>query len=172
MRPALRRHQQGLGEVSTAEKTGGSWSQSQVLLGLTVPSSSCSLGAYSLSVRDSDSAHGDIIKHYRIRSLDGGGYYISPRTTFASLPELIHHYSRELLSFPNGPGVCLGGQCVGKGGTGLLATITPSTLMVQMCSSKQKLGSNVLSFVLGHCEGKLCPQPYNQGVSPTMSAKR
>lgn len=95
MRAALRRHQQGLREVSTAEKREGSWSWSQVLLGFIVPSSSHSPGAYSLSVRDSDSAHGDIIKHYRIRSLDGGGYYISPRTTFASLPELIHHYSRE-----------------------------------------------------------------------------
>ncbi|OXB78611.1 UNVERIFIED_CONTAM: hypothetical protein H355_010091 [Colinus virginianus] len=57
-------------------------------------------GAYSLSVRDSDSAHGDIIKHYRIRSLDGGGYYISPRMTFATLPELIHHYSQK------GDGLC------------------------------------------------------------------
>ncbi|OXB61914.1 hypothetical protein ASZ78_001717 [Callipepla squamata] len=59
-----------------------------------------SSGAYSLSVRDSDSAHGDIIKHYRIRSLDGGGYYISPRMTFPTLPELIHHYSQK------GDGLC------------------------------------------------------------------
>uniref|UniRef100_A0A8C5ISY1 Tyrosine-protein kinase n=1 Tax=Junco hyemalis TaxID=40217 RepID=A0A8C5ISY1_JUNHY len=56
--------------------------------------------AYSLSVRDNNSAHGDIIKHYRIRSLDGGGYYISPRMTFSSLPELIHHYSQK------GDGLC------------------------------------------------------------------
>lgn len=77
-------------------RLGGSWSLSRVLLVLTVLSSAYSPGAYSLSVRDSDSAHGDIIKHYRVRSLDGGGYYISPRTTFSSLPELIHHYSRKL----------------------------------------------------------------------------
>ncbi|NXE70520.1 BLK kinase, partial [Calcarius ornatus] len=56
--------------------------------------------AYSLSVRDNNSAHGDIIKHYRIRSLDGGGYYISPRMTFSSLPELIHHYSRDEWEIP------------------------------------------------------------------------
>uniref|UniRef100_A0A8C3R074 Tyrosine-protein kinase n=1 Tax=Cyanoderma ruficeps TaxID=181631 RepID=A0A8C3R074_9PASS len=55
--------------------------------------------AYSLSVRDNNSAHGDVIKHYRIRSLDGGGYYISPRITFSSLPELIHHYKK-------GDGLC------------------------------------------------------------------
>ncbi|XP_057283735.1 tyrosine-protein kinase Blk isoform X2 [Pezoporus wallicus] len=65
-----------------------------------VRESETSKGAYSLSVRDSDSAHGDIIKHYRIRSLDGGGYYISPRMTFSSLPELIHHYSQK------GDGLC------------------------------------------------------------------
>ncbi|KFP02670.1 Tyrosine-protein kinase Blk, partial [Calypte anna] len=65
-----------------------------------VRESETSKDAYSLSVRDSNSAHGDIIKHYRIRSLDGGGYYISPRMTFSSLPELIHHYSQK------GDGLC------------------------------------------------------------------
>lgn len=65
---------------------------------LTAPSAP-SPDAYSLSVRDTSSAHGDIVKHYRIRSLDGGGYYISPRVTFSSLPELIHHYSRKLFGF-------------------------------------------------------------------------
>lgn len=123
----------------------------ELLLVLTVLSLACPPGAYSLSVRDSDSAHGDIIKHYRIRSLDGGGYYISPRMTFATLPELIHHYSRKLLSFPTDSL-----QEVGRGRVGLLATtITPSTLMSKILSSK--LGSHALSFVLGHCEGELCP---------------
>ena len=42
---------------------------------------------FSLSVRD-----GDGIKHYRVRSLDSGGYYISTKLRFTSLPELIHHY--------------------------------------------------------------------------------
>lgn len=88
-------------QLHAGKGRGRSWSLSQVLLVLTVPSSAHSPGAYSLSVRDSNSAHGDIIKHYRIRSLDGGGYYISPRMTFSSLPELIHHYSRKLFAFPN-----------------------------------------------------------------------
>ncbi|XP_032619405.1 tyrosine-protein kinase Blk isoform X2 [Chelonoidis abingdonii] len=56
--------------------------------------------AFSLSVRDSTSAQGDIIKHYRIRSLDGGGYYISPRITFSSLHQLVQHYSNK------GDGLC------------------------------------------------------------------
>ncbi|NXH10382.1 BLK kinase, partial [Bucco capensis] len=62
--------------------------------------SETSKGCYSLSVRDSDSARGDIIKHYRVRSLDGGGCYISPRLSFCSLPELIQHYSKK------GDGLC------------------------------------------------------------------
>uniref|UniRef100_A0A8D0HUC7 Tyrosine-protein kinase n=1 Tax=Sphenodon punctatus TaxID=8508 RepID=A0A8D0HUC7_SPHPU len=57
-------------------------------------------GAYSLSVRDSGATHGDIIKHYRIRSLDGGGYYISPRLTFPSLQQLVQHYCEK------GDGLC------------------------------------------------------------------
>ncbi|CAM4529607.1 tyrosine-protein kinase Blk [Lepidochelys kempii] len=56
--------------------------------------------AFSLSVRDSTSAQGDIIKHYRIRSLDGGGCYISPRITFSSLHHLVQHYSNK------GDGLC------------------------------------------------------------------
>lgn len=119
----------------------------------------CPPGAYSLSVRDSDSAHGDIIKHYRIRSLDGGGYYISPRMTFATLPELIHHYSRKLLSFPTDF------QEVGRGRVGLPA-ITPSTLLSKILSSK--LGSHALSFALGQCEGELCLPPCNWEVTKRM----
>lgn len=45
---------------------------------------------YSLSVRD-----GDTVKHYRIRQLDEGGFFIARRTTFRSLQELVEHYSRE-----------------------------------------------------------------------------
>lgn len=45
---------------------------------------------YSLSVRD-----GDGIKHYRIRSLDNGGFYISTRARFTGLPELINHYMKD-----------------------------------------------------------------------------
>ena len=44
-------------------------------------------GNYSLSVRD-----GDNVKHYRIRKLDNGGYYITTRAPFPSLNELVKHY--------------------------------------------------------------------------------
>ncbi|XP_040283120.1 tyrosine-protein kinase Blk isoform X2 [Bufo bufo] len=57
--------------------------------------SETSLGTYSLSVRDKDATKGDIIKHYKIRMLDNGGYYISPSLTFSSLQELVGHYSAK-----------------------------------------------------------------------------
>ncbi|XP_060099742.1 tyrosine-protein kinase Lyn isoform X2 [Heteronotia binoei] len=52
-------------------------------------------GSYSLSIRDIDSQHGDVVKHYKIRSLDNGGYYISPRITFPSIGDMIKHYQKQ-----------------------------------------------------------------------------
>lgn len=40
-------------------------------------------------------AQGEMVKHYKIRSLDEGGYYISPRITFPSLQALVQHYSSK-----------------------------------------------------------------------------
>uniref|UniRef100_A0A1I7S752 Tyrosine-protein kinase n=1 Tax=Bursaphelenchus xylophilus TaxID=6326 RepID=A0A1I7S752_BURXY len=45
---------------------------------------------YSLSVRD-----GVSIKHYRIRPLDQGGYFIARRVVFNTLQELIEHYTKD-----------------------------------------------------------------------------
>lgn len=52
-------------------------------------------GSYSLSVRDYDPQHRDTVKHYKIRTLDSGGFYISPRSTFNTLQELVAHYKSE-----------------------------------------------------------------------------
>ncbi|TKS76906.1 Tyrosine-protein kinase HCK [Collichthys lucidus] len=57
-------------------------------------------GSYSLSVRDSDVHSGDTVKHYKIRTLDNGGFYISPRNTFTTLQELVAHYKKQ------GDGLC------------------------------------------------------------------
>ncbi|KAK2109794.1 hypothetical protein P7K49_009540 [Saguinus oedipus] len=51
-------------------------------------------GSYSLSVRDYDPRQGDTVKHYKIRTLDNGGFYISPRSTFSTLQELVVHYKK------------------------------------------------------------------------------
>lgn len=55
-------------------------------------------GAYSLSIRDWDQNRGDHIKHYKIRKLDMGGYYITTRAQFESVQDLVRHYMGELLS--------------------------------------------------------------------------
>ncbi|MEJ1282321.1 hypothetical protein NN561_013278 [Cricetulus griseus] len=49
-------------------------------------------GAYSLSIRDWDQNRGDHIKHYKIRKLDTGGYYITTRAQFESVQDLVRHY--------------------------------------------------------------------------------
>ncbi|KAG9332502.1 hypothetical protein JZ751_014600 [Albula glossodonta] len=57
-------------------------------------------GSYSLSVRDNDTQSGDTVKHYKIRTLDNGGFYISPRITFTTLQDLVSHYKKQ------GDGLC------------------------------------------------------------------
>lgn len=52
-------------------------------------------GAYSLSIRDWDQTRGDHVKHYKIRKLDTGGYYITTRAQFHSVQELVQHYMGE-----------------------------------------------------------------------------
>ncbi|XP_032877251.1 tyrosine-protein kinase HCK-like isoform X3 [Amblyraja radiata] len=55
--------------------------------------SETSKGSFSLSVRDYDSKYGDMVKHYKIRLLDDGGHYITPRATFTNLQKLVTYYS-------------------------------------------------------------------------------
>lgn len=53
------------------------------------------LDSFSLSVRDYVKEQGDVVKHYKIRCLDKGGYYIAPTNTFPSLQELVNYYTGE-----------------------------------------------------------------------------
>ncbi|XP_078279432.1 tyrosine-protein kinase Fgr isoform X4 [Rhinoraja longicauda] len=50
-------------------------------------------GAYSLSIRDWDEVKTDHVKHYKIRKLDNGGYYITTRAQFETVQQLVHHYT-------------------------------------------------------------------------------
>uniref|UniRef100_A0A4W5K9B4 Tyrosine-protein kinase n=1 Tax=Hucho hucho TaxID=62062 RepID=A0A4W5K9B4_9TELE len=68
--------------LASANKTGS----------FMIRDSETTKGSYSLSVRDSDAQSGDTVKHYKIRTLDNGGFYISPRITFNNLQELVSHY--------------------------------------------------------------------------------
>jgi hypothetical protein len=52
--------------------------------------------SYAMSIRDYDEEKKDVtIKHYRIRKMDSGGCYISPKKTFNNMLELIEHYKGE-----------------------------------------------------------------------------
>lgn len=53
----------------------------------------CVVGAFSLSIRDWDDVKGDHVKHYKIRKLDSGGYYITTRAQFETLQQLVQHYT-------------------------------------------------------------------------------
>lgn len=63
--------------------------------GLSDPSHT---GAFSLSIRDWDQKREDHVKHYKIRKLDMGGYYITTRAQFETVQDLVRHYMGELLT--------------------------------------------------------------------------
>ncbi|XP_060535161.1 tyrosine-protein kinase Src64B isoform X2 [Cylas formicarius] len=50
---------------------------------------------YSLSVKDWEEFRGYHVKHYKIKPLDNGGFYISTNKTFESLAELVTAYSKN-----------------------------------------------------------------------------
>ncbi|KAL3064759.1 hypothetical protein OYC64_000899 [Pagothenia borchgrevinki] len=52
-------------------------------------------GAYCLSVLDYDNTKGLNVKHYKIRKLDSGGFYITSRTQFSNLQQLVNHYRKH-----------------------------------------------------------------------------
>jgi len=58
----------------------------------------CESGAYSLSIKDWDTNKGDHVKHYKIKAMDNGGYYVTTRKTFNTLQELVAYYTEG----PNG----------------------------------------------------------------------
>ncbi|PKU29398.1 tyrosine-protein kinase hck [Limosa lapponica baueri] len=67
---------------------------------LTPPQTGC----YSLSVRDRDDLQGGTVKHYKIRTLDNGGFYISPRSSFDTLQELVQYYKGKPQGVSSHPG--------------------------------------------------------------------
>ena len=52
-------------------------------------------GGYSLSIRDEDQKKGPHVKHYRIKTLDSGGYYVATKNKFRTMSELITFYSKD-----------------------------------------------------------------------------
>ncbi|KAM4557042.1 tyrosine-protein kinase Lyn [Fundulus diaphanus] len=54
--------------------------------------SETSKGNFSLSIRDVDAQGMDSVKHYKIRKLDNGGFYVSPKISFPDISSMIKHY--------------------------------------------------------------------------------
>lgn len=52
---------------------------------------------YSLSVKDWEEGRGHHVKHYKIKPLDNGGFFIATNQTFSSLPALVMAYSSKSL---------------------------------------------------------------------------
>lgn len=50
---------------------------------------------FSLSVKDWEDGRGYHVKHYKIKPLDNGGFYIATNQTFSSLPALVMAYSSK-----------------------------------------------------------------------------
>ena len=47
-------------------------------------------GSYSLSVRDTER-----VRHYKINRHDAGGFFVTPRKTFLTIPDLIYYYEMQ-----------------------------------------------------------------------------
>lgn len=52
---------------------------------------------YSLSVKDWEEIREYHVKHYKIKPLDNGGFYISTNKTFLTLVELVNAYTSKYL---------------------------------------------------------------------------
>nr|XP_034979301.1 src-like-adapter 2 isoform X4 [Zootoca vivipara] len=70
-------------------------------------------GCYSLSIRHTNRASWDCVKHYRINCMENGWLYISPGLTFSSLQELVEYYSEAA----DGLCCCLKEPCFIQGST-------------------------------------------------------
>ena len=55
-----------------------------------VRNSKTSPGDFSLSIRDTEK-----VRHYMIRRLDVGGFFITRRVTFETIPELVQYYQKQ-----------------------------------------------------------------------------
>ncbi|KAK0132831.1 Proto-oncogene tyrosine-protein kinase Yrk [Merluccius polli] len=112
-------------------------------------------GAFSLSIRDWDDNKGDHVKHYKIRKLDNGGYYITTRSQFDTVHELVAHYTERAA------GLCcrLIGSC--RRGMPKLADLSVKTKDVweiprESLQLIKKLGNGQFGEVWMECHDGLC----------------
>ncbi|XP_066482071.1 src-like-adapter 2 [Tiliqua scincoides] len=98
-------------------------------------------GCYSLSVRHTNLASWDCVKHYRINRLENGWLYISPSLTFSSLQELVDHYSE----IGSGLCCCLKEPCFIQGSTsGLHRHLSKPVIVKKPALNWQEINSSDL----------------------------
>ncbi|KAK5886013.1 hypothetical protein CesoFtcFv8_017092 [Champsocephalus esox] len=81
--------------ISRNEATRLLLSPGNTLGSFLIRESETTQGSFSLSIRDLDHNTGEVVKHYRIRNMDDGGFYITAKISFSSLKEMVQHHSRE-----------------------------------------------------------------------------
>ncbi len=57
------------------------------------------LGAYSLTIKDWDGTKGYHVKHYKIKTMDTGEFYISHTEVFDTLADLVEHHKGWYIFF-------------------------------------------------------------------------
>ena len=97
--------------------------------------------SYALSVRDFNETTREVtIKHYRIRKLDRGGVFISPKKSFCDLLQLVDHYHSE----------CIHWLLISVTDHGFNSSIFCSVLVMTEGKLSLKLGSRGSLTASGH----------------------
>ncbi|KAG7244983.1 hypothetical protein INR49_023549 [Caranx melampygus] len=140
------------GEEGCGETAAGPWQPEGTFL---IRESETTKGAYSLSIRDWDDNKGEHVKHYKIRKLDNGGYYITTRSQFDTVQQLVEHYTERAA------GLCcrLIGSC--KRGMPKLADLSVKTkdmweIPRESLQLIKKLGNGQFGEVWMGCNDGLC----------------
>jgi len=93
-----------------------------------------------ITVRD-----GDTVKHYRVRQLDEGSFFIARRVTFPTLANLVEHYSRDA--------------------DGLCVNLKKPCSPVDMSVVAYMLFANFVFYIFEHCIYDFCDYLVTEFVS-------
>lgn len=110
-------------------------------------------GSYSLSIRDVDPRGADSVKHYKIRMLDNGGYYISPKISFSDISSMIKHYHSEYDSGHEETEECLS---IDAGKFKTLSLSLVSFKIKHVCCTHKQTAVSSLHTDVAPCTVSLC----------------
>lgn len=85
-----------LGKIGRKEAENQLRAPGNIVGTFLIRESETSPGMFSLSILDHDAQRGLVVKHYKIKNLDGNrGYFITTRKTFTSLNALVAYYQEH-----------------------------------------------------------------------------